>query len=35
MIPLVGERKELKYVKDIVIEEAEAVKKEKIGRAHV
>ena len=28
MIPLVGERKELKYVKDIVIEEAEAVKKE-------
>ena len=42
MIPLVGEKKELKYVKDIVIEEAEAVKKEmnseikyKIGRAHV
>ena len=28
MIPLVGEKKELKYVKDIVIEEAEAVKKE-------
>ena len=28
MIPLVGERKELKYVKNIVIEEAEAVKKE-------
>ena len=28
MIPLVGERKELKYVKDIVIEEAEKVKKE-------
>ncbi|PXV93743.1 pyruvate phosphate dikinase [Lachnotalea glycerini] len=29
MIPLVGEKKELKYVKDIVIETAEAVKKEK------
>ena len=28
MIPLVGEKKELKYVKDIVIEEAELVKKE-------
>ena len=29
MIPLVGEKKELKFVKDVVIEEAEAVKKEK------
>ncbi len=29
MIPLVGEKKELKYVKDIVIETAEQVKKEK------
>lgn len=29
MIPLVGEVKELKFVKDIVIEEAEKVKKEK------
>ena len=29
MIPLVGERKELKFVKDIVIEVAEQVKKEK------
>ena len=29
MIPLVGERKELKYVKDVVIETAELVKKEK------
>ena len=29
MIPLVGEKKELKFVKDIVIETAEAVKKEK------
>ncbi|MBO4981529.1 MAG: pyruvate, phosphate dikinase [Lachnospiraceae bacterium] len=29
MIPLVGEKKELKYVKDIVVEVAEAVKKEK------
>ncbi len=29
MIPLVGEKKELKYVKDIVIEVAEQVKKEK------
>ena len=29
MIPLVGEKKELKYVKDIVVEEAETVKKEK------
>jgi len=29
MIPLVGEKKELKYVKDIVVETAEAVKKEK------
>ncbi|HPF83388.1 MAG TPA: pyruvate, phosphate dikinase, partial [Bacilli bacterium] len=29
MIPLVGERKELKFVKDIVIETAEQVKKEK------
>ena len=29
MIPLVGERKELKFVKDIVIETAEIVKKEK------
>jgi pyruvate,orthophosphate dikinase len=29
MIPLVGERKELKFVKDIVIETAEEVKKEK------
>ena len=28
MIPLVGEKKELKYVKDIVVEEAEKVKKE-------
>ncbi len=28
MIPLVGEKKELKYVKDIVIQAAEAVKKE-------
>ncbi len=29
MIPLVGEKKELKYVKDVVVEVAEAVKKEK------
>ncbi|MDR1700765.1 MAG: pyruvate, phosphate dikinase, partial [Lachnoclostridium sp.] len=29
MIPLVGEKKELKYVKDIVVETAETVKKEK------
>ena len=29
MIPLVGERKELKYVKDVVVEIAELVKKEK------
>ena len=29
MIPLVGEKKELKFVKDIVVETAEAVKKEK------
>ena len=29
MIPLVGERKELKFVKDVVIETAELVKKEK------
>ena len=29
MIPLVGEKKELKYVKDVVVEEAEKVKKEK------
>ena len=29
MIPLVGERKELKFVKDIVVETAEQVKKEK------
>ena len=29
MIPLVGEKKELKYVKDVVVEVAEQVKKEK------
>ena len=29
MIPLVGEKKELKFVKDVVVEVAEAVKKEK------
>ena len=29
MIPLVGEKKELKFVKDIVVETAEAVKAEK------
>ncbi|MFQ9510112.1 MAG: pyruvate, phosphate dikinase [Lachnospiraceae bacterium] len=29
MIPLVGEKKELKYVKDIVVEVAETIKKEK------
>ncbi|MDD3186977.1 MAG: pyruvate, phosphate dikinase [Bacilli bacterium] len=29
MIPLVGEKKELKFVKDIVVETAEAVKKER------
>ena len=29
MIPLVGEKKELKFVKDIVVEVAEQVKKEK------
>lgn len=29
MIPLVGEKKELKYVKNVVVETAEAVKKEK------
>lgn len=29
MIPLVGEKKELKYVKDVVVETAEKVKKEK------
>ena len=31
MIPLVGEVKELKYVKDVVIETAEIVKKKKIA----
>ena len=34
MIPLVGEKKELKFVKDVVIEEAEAVKKEKNSDIH-
>ncbi len=29
MIPLVGEKKELKFVKDVVVDEAEKVKKEK------
>ena len=29
MIPLVGEKKELKFVKDVVVEVAEQVKKEK------
>ena len=29
MIPLVGDKKELKFVKDVVVETAEAVKKEK------
>ena len=29
MIPLIGEKKELKFVKDIVVEVAEQVKKEK------
>ena len=29
MIPLVGDKKELKYVKDVVVETAEAVKREK------
>ena len=29
MIPLVGEKKELKFVKDVVVETAEAIKKEK------
>ena len=31
MIPLVGEKKELKFVKDVVVEVAEQVKKEKIS----
>lgn len=30
MIPLVGEKKELKYVKDVVVETAEQVKKKRI-----
>jgi pyruvate,orthophosphate dikinase len=34
MIPLVGEKKELKFVKDIVVETAEAVKKEKNSDIH-
>ncbi|MDO5402310.1 MAG: pyruvate, phosphate dikinase [Eubacteriales bacterium] len=34
MIPLVGDRKELKFVKDVVIEVAEAVKKEKNSDIH-
>ena len=29
MVPLVGEKKELKFVKDVIVETAEAVKKEK------
>ena len=35
MIPLVGEKKELKFVKDIVVETAEQVKKEKEFRYSV
>ena len=34
MIPLVGEKKELKFVKDVVVETAEAVKKEKNSDMH-
>ena len=34
MIPLVGEEKELKFVKDVVVETAEAVKKEKKSDMH-
>ena len=34
MIPLVGEEKELKFVKDVVVETAEAVKKEKHSDMH-
>lgn len=34
MIPLVGEKKELKFVKDIVVEVAETVKKEKNSDIH-
>ena len=34
MIPLVGERKELKFVKDVVVETAEQVKKEKLSDIH-
>lgn len=34
MIPLVGERKELKFVKDVVVETAEQVKKEKSSDIH-
>ena len=34
MIPLVGEKKELKFVKDVVVETAEQVKKEKNSDMH-
>ena len=34
MIPLVGDKKELKYVKDVVVETAEAVKREKDSDIH-
>lgn len=34
MIPLVGERKELKFVKDVVVETTEQVKKEKSSDIH-
>lgn len=34
MIPLVGERKELKFVKDVVVETAEQVKAEKQSDIH-
>ena len=34
MIPLVGDKKELKFVKDVVVEVAEAVKKEKNSDMH-
>ena len=34
MIPLVGEKKELKFVKDVVVEVAEQVKKEKNSDIH-
>ena len=34
MVPLVGDKKELKFVKDVIVETAEAVKKEKGSDMH-